>query len=95
VDVCHKQFGAEPAWKLLWCHGTSLAVVATDSGEVLNYGRPHDTGSGIPEYGAQSARRDSWRVIQGSHDLEYKQRMFAACKKAEDMLRSDTMKNEL
>ena len=33
-DVCHQQFGAEPAFKLIWCRGSTLAIAVTDSGEV-------------------------------------------------------------
>ena len=92
-DVCHQQFGAEPAFKLVWCHGTTLAVAVTDAGEVLNSGRPK--GSAIPGYGAQEARRDAWRIIQGSNDLEYKQRIYAACKQAEVHERDAALKADL
>ena len=34
-DVCHQQFGAEPAFKLIWCDGTDLAIAVTDAGEVI------------------------------------------------------------
>lgn len=78
---------------MVWCHGTTLAVAVTDNGEVLNYGRPK--GGAIPGYGAQGARRDAWRVIQGSHDLAYKQRMFTACSEAEAKERDEAIKSEL
>jgi len=79
-DVCHQQFGAEPAFKLIWCDGTDLAIAVTDAGELLNYGRPR--GGSIPVYGAESARRNNWRIIDTSGDAEYKRRIVAACSKA-------------
>jgi hypothetical protein len=39
-DVCHRQFGAAPALKLVWCEGDALAVVVDDSGNVLTSGYP-------------------------------------------------------
>jgi len=81
-DVCHQQFGAEPAFKLIWCQGSTLAIAVTDEGELLNYGRPSG-GSQIPRYGTESARRNNWRIIDTSGDAEYKARIVAACKRAE------------
>ena len=33
-DVCHQQFGASPAFKLIWCEASTLAIAVTDDGTV-------------------------------------------------------------
>ena len=48
--------------------------------KLLNYGRPR--GGSIPVYGAESARRNNWRIIDTSGDAEYKRRIVAACSQA-------------
>ena len=67
-DVCHKQFGAQPAFKLVWCDGTGVAALVDDHGNVMNSGKPTPDrdGSEVPEYGGARARSDLWKVLATS-----------------------------
>ena len=64
-DVCHKQFGAQPAFKLVWCDGTGVAALVDDHGNVMNSGKPTPDrdGSEVPDYGGARARSDL-RIVE-------------------------------
>lgn len=64
-DVCHKQFGARTAFKLVWCHGTGVAALLDDYGNVLSTGKPLSAGGDVPRYGGERARQESWQVGAG------------------------------
>ena len=66
--VCHKQFGAQPAFKLVWCDGTGVAALVDDHGNVMNSGKPtpNRDGSEVPDYGGARARSDLWKVLATS-----------------------------
>ena len=79
-DVCHKQFGARTAFKLVWCHGTGVAALLDDYANVLASGKPTSVGSEeVPYMGGESARRQSWWVLDGSHNASWAARWRASC----------------
>lgn len=80
-DVCHKQFGSSTAFKLVWCEGSTLAAITDDSGNLLNWGRPH--GNAIPGYGAATARAQDWKVLVNSPNATMTQRWAVACEEAQ------------
>ena len=84
ADVCHKQFGARTAFKLVWCGGSGVAALLDDYGNVLSSGKPVAAGRAtIPDYGGASARRDSWRVLDESRNKTWAARWKAACSQVE------------
>jgi hypothetical protein len=83
-DVCHKQFGARTAFKLVWCGGTGVAALLDDYANVLASGKPvgvRGDGSDIPTYGGERARQDSWQVLDGSHNATWAHGWRQACKR--------------
>lgn len=84
MDVCHKQFGAQPAFKLVWCDGTGTAAVVDDHGNVLNRGKPqpdaaNGDGDRVPDYGGARARRDLWKVLATSKNMTMRGRWRRSC----------------
>ena len=83
MDVCHKQFGAQPAFKLVWCDGTDTAAVVDDHGNVLNRGKPVPDAAGggdsVPDYGGARARRDLWKVLATSKNMTMRGRWRESC----------------
>ena len=80
LDVCHKQFGAQPAFKLVWCDGTGVAAIVDDHGNVLNTGQPEpDRGGEVPDYGGARARSDLWRVLATSKNQTMQNRWRQSC----------------
>ena len=63
-DVCHVQFEAQIAFKLVWCPGRDDAydryTIVSDDGELLAQGRP---GGDLPP---KSERRQNFKVVEGS-----------------------------
>ena len=51
-DVCHKQFGARPAFKLVFCHGGGQAALMDDDGNILL------EGAGAPVKPSHTTRGD-------------------------------------
>ena len=82
-DVCHKQFGARTAFKLVWCEGSGVAALIDDYGNVLTAGKPLG-GAAVPDYGGARARADAWRVLSGSSNASWAARWSAACGRATD-----------
>ncbi|KAL3920084.1 MAG: hypothetical protein SGPRY_005383 [Prymnesium sp.] len=80
LDVCHKQFGASTAFKLIWCEGRQVAAITDDSGNLLNWGRPK--GAQVPAYGASTARAQNWGVLANSPNGTMANRWQAACDQA-------------
>ena len=79
-DVCHKQFGAQPAFKLVWCDGTGVAALVDDHGNVLNKGKPVPDGArDVPDYGGARARADLWKVLVSSKNLTMQNRWRRSC----------------
>ena len=78
-DVCHRQFGARTAFKLVWCAGSSLAIVVDDEGNVINRGVPHGDDGALPQYGGERARMDNWGTLMGSTNSTWVERWQAAC----------------
>ena len=78
-DVCHKQFGARTAFKLVWCDGSRVAALLDDYGNVLSSGKPTSEGAEVPQMGGEQARRMSWRVLDRSHNASWADRWRAAC----------------
>lgn len=81
ADVCHKQFGARTAFKLVWCQGTGVAALLDDYGNVLTSGKPLGGDGSVPDYGGPRARQDAWRVLDGSHNTTWAQGWRAACER--------------
>ena len=79
LDVCHKQFGAQPAFKLVWCEGSGSAALVDDHGNVLNRGKPMADGGEVPAYGGARARRELWQVLDGTKNLTMKSRWREGC----------------
>jgi len=81
LDVCHKQFGAQPAFKLVWCDGTGVAALVDDHGNVLNSGKPSPDrgGSEVPDYGGSRARADLWKVLATSKNQTMQSRWRRGC----------------
>jgi hypothetical protein len=81
LDVCHKQFGAQPAFKLVWCEGTGVAALVDDHGNVLNSGKPTPDrgGSEVPDYGGARARSDLWKVLTTSKNQTMQSRWRQSC----------------
>jgi len=77
-DVCHRQFGARTAFKLVWCEGTGVAALLDDDANVLSYGKPTGDG-GIPQYGGAEARAAAWRVLDDSKNSTWARRWRGAC----------------
>lgn len=77
-DVCHKQFGARTAFKLVWCRGSGVAALLDDWANVLASGKPTATAE-VPMYGGARARRDSWRVLDASRNESWRDRWRGAC----------------
>lgn len=80
-DVCHKQFGARTAFKLVWCEGTGVAALVDDYGNALAAGKPLG-GAAVPDYGGARARADAWRVLAGSSNKSWATRWAVACDRA-------------
>lgn len=80
LSVCHKQFGASTAFKLIWCEGRQVAAITDDSGNLLNWGRPK--GAQVPAYGASTARAQNWGVLANSPNGTMANRWQAACDQA-------------
>lgn len=78
-DVCHKQFGASTAFKLVWCEGTKLAALVDDSGNLLNWGTPTGGSSRVPGYGGDRARFQAWGVLVNSPNETMSLRWHQAC----------------
>ena len=80
-DVCHKQFGARTAFKLVWCHGTGVAALLDDWANVLTSGKPTSAAGAeeVPQFGGDRARAMSWRVLDGSHNASWAERWRASC----------------
>lgn len=81
-DVCHKQFGASTAFKLVWCEGTKLAALIDDSGNLLNWGTPKGGSSRVPSYGGDRARFQAWGVLANSPNETMALRWTQACETA-------------
>lgn len=81
-DVCHRQFGAAAAFKLVWCEGGRLAALVDDAGNLLNSGTPQGRADSIPEYGGQQARSSAWRVLLASPNRTMAERWADACEAA-------------
>ena len=73
-DVCHRQFGARPAFKLVWCEGSRVAALMDDDGNVLNHGKPQDF-----ELFHYAERADAWRILMLSKDSAWADKREAAC----------------
>lgn len=84
-DVCHKQFGARTAFKMVWCGGTGVVALLDDYANVLASGKPtspHGDGNlDIPSFGGARARHDSWRVLDGSHNVTWADGWRRACER--------------
>jgi hypothetical protein len=80
-DVCHKQFGAQPAFKLVWCDGTGVAALVDDHGNVLNSGKPTPDrdGNEVPDYGGARARSDLWKVLATSKNQTMQSQWRQSC----------------
>ena len=80
-DVCHKQFGARTAFKLVWCEGTGVAALIDDWGNVLSSGKPLPPDGGeVPMMGGARARQGSWQVLSHSHNHTWAERWRETCK---------------
>jgi hypothetical protein len=82
ADVCHRQFGARTAFKLVWCDGTCVAALVDDWGNVLSHGKPlapDGDGDAIPLMGGAHARRRNWQVVSESHNTTWADRWRASC----------------
>ena len=79
-DVCHKQFGARTAFKLVWCEGTGVAALLDDWANVLTSGKPTSAaGAEVPQYGGPQARDMSWNVLNGSRNSSWAERWRQSC----------------
>lgn len=59
-DVCHRQFGARTAFKLVWCGGSGVAVLVDDDGNVLSRVR-------CTRYAAHATLHTrAWKEVRGS-----------------------------
>ena len=81
TDVCHKQFGARTAFKLVWCRGTGVAALVDDWANVLTSGKPTITSAGeeVPHMGGAHARTMAWRVLDTSRNTSWAERWRASC----------------
>ncbi len=77
-DVCHQQFGARTAFKLVWCDGTGVAVLVDDYGNPLARGKPLAE-SPPPAYGGSKARAQAWDVLAGSSNASWAAMWRDAC----------------
>ena len=78
-DVCHRQFGARTAFKLVWCEGTGVAALLDDYANVLASGKPTSDGGEMPDFGGARARRESWSVLSASANASWAARWRSAC----------------
>ena len=78
-DVCHQQFGARTAFKLIWCDGTRVAMLVDDYGNVLASGKPTGGSEEVPTYGGSRAREEAWRVLSGSANSSWAAMWRGAC----------------
>uniref|UniRef100_A0A7S0Q5V7 Uncharacterized protein n=1 Tax=Coccolithus braarudii TaxID=221442 RepID=A0A7S0Q5V7_9EUKA len=80
-DVCHRQFGARTAFKLVWCEGSQVAALLDDDANVLSFGKPIQASapSTIPAYGGPRARADAWKVLVHSTNSSWAERWVSAC----------------
>ena len=79
-DVCHRQFGARTAFKLVWCGGTGVAALLDDDANVLASGKPvARSGADVPGYGGERARQQSWRVLDESRNSSWAARWRDSC----------------
>lgn len=78
-DVCHRQFGARTAFKLVWCRGTGFAALLDDYANVLSHGKPTSARGEPPAMGGARAREQSWRVLDESKNASWASRWRAAC----------------
>ena len=83
-DVCHKQFGARTAFKLVWCGGSRVTALLDDWGNVLAAGKPtssHDDGLDVPSMGGAPARKQSWHVLSASRNASWAALWHASCER--------------
>ena len=82
-DVCHRQFGAEVAFKLMWCEVDrgALAAIVDEWGNLLNQ-RWWASSVVVPTIGGARARSQAWAVISGSRNASMRQRWGDACAQA-------------
>ena len=77
------QFGARTAFKLVWCHGTQVAMLLDDYANILTSGKPTsqqaDGGDAVPSMGGARARKQSWNVLAASHNSSWAESWQAAC----------------
>lgn len=79
-DVCHKQFGARTAFKLVWCSGSGVAALLDDYANVLTSGKPTSVGGEeVPHMGGTRARVQSWNVLDQSRNSSWADRWRGAC----------------
>ena len=88
-DVCHRQFGARTAFKLVWCHGTGVAALLDDYANVLSSGKPTGRHSyslhsnPVPSMGGSAARMRSWGVLDSSPNSTWAARWRQTCDNVE------------
>ena len=82
-DVCHRQFGAEVAFKLMWCEVErgALAAVVDEWGNLLNQ-RWFEEAVQVPTMGGPRARTQAWAVISRSSNSTMRLRWEDACAQA-------------
>jgi len=84
ADVCHKQFGARTAFKLVWCSGTGVAALLDDYANVLTSGKPTSVGGEeVPHMGGTRARVMSWQVLDQSRNTSWADRWRSTCSAVE------------
>ena len=84
ADVCHKQFGARTAFKLVWCRGTGVAALLDDYANVLASGKPTPPEDDeMPHYGGEHAWLRNWQVLDRSRNDSWAGRWRAACESLE------------
>ena len=80
-DVCHLQFGAIIAFKLVWCPENAaitttnqlwMAMLIDNDGNLLNYGIPLDQ----PHI---NTKMSNWKVILNSKDIVFKTDIINLC----------------
>ena len=68
-QVCHRQFGAQTAFKLVWCDGTRVAALV-DVRHVERTSRAHDTANVSTDRAACDAWQDDGNVLSRGKPLE-------------------------
>ena len=93
-DVCHKQFGARPAFKLVFCHGGGQAALMDDDGNILASGKPLPDGGTVPEYGGERARKQLWGVLVKSKNETMTSRWLRSCDAATAFAEDGTLDHD-